>query len=195
MYLSRYCWSANRCAVAVLILAAGATTGCENARKSFGLARSAPDEFAVVTRAPLKVPPDYRLRPPAPGAPRPQEKTVTASARASLVGLAQGGSNSPVASGGVSAGEAALLSKAGASRTDPSIRAKVNRESAVLAQSGDGLFSRILFWQEKEIPGVIVDPAKERKRIQENIALGDNVTKGPVPIIKRREKGWLEGIF
>lgn len=190
MYVIRF----RRSAVAVLVAAVGMTAGCDNARKSFGLARSAPDEFAVVTRAPLKVPPDYRLRPPAPGAPRPQEKTVSALARATLVGVAKEG-GTPSANGGVSPGEAALLSKAGASRTDPSIRRTVNRESSILAQSGDGLFSRILFWQKKGVPGVIVDPTKERRRIQENIALGDNVTKGPVPVIERREKGWLEGIF
>ena len=35
-----------------------------------------PDEFAVESRAPLTVPPDFDLRPPEPGAPRPQEKTA-----------------------------------------------------------------------------------------------------------------------
>jgi len=33
------------------------------------------DEFAVVTKAPLIMPPDYNLRPPRPGAARPQEQS------------------------------------------------------------------------------------------------------------------------
>ena len=47
--------------------------GCSNAMSQlsdeFGLGRSnGPDEFAVATRAPLSMPPDFSLRPPQPGA-------------------------------------------------------------------------------------------------------------------------------
>ena len=92
-------------------------------------------------------------------------------------------------------GENALLARAGASNPDPAIRQTVDRESALLVESDDSLVSRLLFWQKKAEPGQIVDASKESKRIQENIALGDSVSKGPVPVIKRREKGLLEGIF
>ena len=40
-----------------------------------------PDEFAVESRAPLTIPPDFALRPPQPGAPRPQETTAAERAR------------------------------------------------------------------------------------------------------------------
>ena len=46
-----------------------------------GIERVGPDEFAVESRAPLVVPPDFDLRPPQPGAPRPQEKTAAEKAR------------------------------------------------------------------------------------------------------------------
>ena len=42
-----------------------------------------PDEFAVESRAPLTIPPEFALRPPQPGAPRPQE--ITAAERAKRV--------------------------------------------------------------------------------------------------------------
>ena len=45
-----------------------ALSGCSDAKEQLGLTRSAPDEFAVVKRAPLAMPPDYTLRPPRPGA-------------------------------------------------------------------------------------------------------------------------------
>ncbi len=45
-----------------------------------------PDEFRVVTKAPLVVPPDYALRPPAPGKPRPQELQPESVARNALLG-------------------------------------------------------------------------------------------------------------
>src|SRR5690348_17094840 len=42
--------------------------GCSDIRKALGYDKSIPDEFAVVSRAPLAIPPDYSLRPPQPGA-------------------------------------------------------------------------------------------------------------------------------
>ncbi len=42
---------------------------------------TSPDEFAVESRAPLTIPPDFDLRPPQPGAPRPQEKSSDQLAR------------------------------------------------------------------------------------------------------------------
>jgi Protein of unknown function (DUF3035) len=48
-----------------------------------GLDQVGPDEFAVESRAPLTIPPEFDLRPPQPGAPRPQE--ITAAERAKKV--------------------------------------------------------------------------------------------------------------
>ena len=61
-------------------------TGCSGAKEQLGLTRTLPDEFAVVKRAPLALPPDYNLRPPAPGAPRPQEEATDAQARQVVTG-------------------------------------------------------------------------------------------------------------
>ena len=60
--------------------------GCgEEMRKSFGLGKNAPDEFQVVRRAPLSLPPDFQLRPPQPGAVRPQEGSTTEQARSAVL--------------------------------------------------------------------------------------------------------------
>ncbi len=57
---------------AILILAGGASL--LSACGSTGLlGRGRPDEFAVQRQAPLVVPPDFALTPPAPGAPRPTD--------------------------------------------------------------------------------------------------------------------------
>jgi hypothetical protein len=42
--------------------------GCDSIREAAGITKEPPDEFAVVTKAPLVIPPDYNLRPPKPGA-------------------------------------------------------------------------------------------------------------------------------
>ncbi len=56
-------------------------SGCAGFKQMIGLEPTSPDEFAVESRAPLTIPPDFDLRPPQPGAPRPQEKTAAARAR------------------------------------------------------------------------------------------------------------------
>ena len=43
--------------------------------------RVGPDEFAVESRAPLTIPPEFNLRPPQPGAARPQEASSSDKAR------------------------------------------------------------------------------------------------------------------
>jgi Protein of unknown function (DUF3035) len=55
--------------------------GCTDLKRSIGLEKTAPDEFAVESRAPLEMPPDFDLRPPQPGASRPQEKSSDLQAR------------------------------------------------------------------------------------------------------------------
>src|SRR5260370_22235205 len=59
-------------------------SGCSDLKKAIGLERTSPDEFAVESRAPLTMPPDFNLRPPQPGATRPQEKTSDQQARPAI---------------------------------------------------------------------------------------------------------------
>jgi hypothetical protein len=88
-----------------------------------------------------------------------------------------------------------LLGRAGALGADPVIRRTVDQESTALVDESRGLMDRILFWQEPEEPGTLVDPEKEARRLREVHALGKPVNKGDVPVIERKERGWLEGIF
>ena len=86
------------------------TSGCANG----GLFnRERPDEFAVHRQAPLVVPPDFNLVPPAPGAPRPAEGTAAQQAMEALFG-------GPAPRSGV---ETSALERAG--RADPGIRSAV----------------------------------------------------------------------
>ena len=59
-------------------------TGCTDLKKSIGLEPTLPDEFAVESRAPLTIPPDFDLRPPQPGASRPQEKSSDQQAKQTI---------------------------------------------------------------------------------------------------------------
>jgi hypothetical protein len=59
-------------------------SGCTDMRRAIGLEKTSPDEFAVESRAPLTMPPDFQLRPPQPGATRPQEKSAGQQARQAI---------------------------------------------------------------------------------------------------------------
>ena len=65
-----------------------ALAGCGQGtvQEALGMGKRSPDEFAVVSRAPLILPPDYGLRPPRPGRSRPGVDTPSERARASLTG-------------------------------------------------------------------------------------------------------------
>jgi hypothetical protein len=171
------------------LVAAAALSGCGEARQAFGLERATPDEFAVVPRAPLALPPDYSLRPPAPGAPRPQEEDTRTVARRTVIGGAE--PEAPQVGGG----EQVLLDRAGADEADPDIRQVVERESADLLLAEQSFVNRLLFWREPVPGGEIVDPRAEADRLAENAALGQPVTEGEVPTIERRTRAPLEGIF
>jgi hypothetical protein len=185
--------------VLCLIAAALSVAGCDRARSVIGLDKQAPDEFAVVTRAPLSLPPDYGLRPPTPGAQRPQEQAVRNEARDILLRNSRltpsDAVKEAVSSGRFSTGEAAFLARAGALNADPTIRQTVNRESTAIAEATTGMLDKVLFWRKVDEPGVIVDPEKESRRLREARAMGDAVNKGEVPIIERKQRGILEGIF
>lgn len=184
------------------VLAVG-LTGCSGVREVLGYTKQSPDEFQVYARAPLSLPPDYSLRPPAPGAPRPQEGTARDQAQSAVFGdYTYGTSLSPELMGQqaavpTSSGEAALLQSAGATGIDPAIRETITQETAALEEQNSTFVDSLIFWQ-KPAPdtfGTAVDPQAEQQRLQENQALGMPVTEGETPTIERKKQGLLEGIF
>jgi hypothetical protein len=180
---------------ALLLIIAGSLTACtKDTRRSIGLERTPPDAFSVVTRAPLEVPPDFGLRPPQPGAERPNEPTVREQARAALFG---GTARTPSQEfGDRSPGEAALLKQAGAADADPSIRGKVDHDSLQLASESSGFADTLIFWRDPPPPGDPVDADAETKRLRANAALGKPAAEGDTPVIQRRSStGFLGSLF
>jgi hypothetical protein len=94
------------------------------------------------------------------------------------------------------AGEQAFLQSAGTAKADPKIRQVVNAEAAAeAAQIKGDLYYKIFWWQSPDPPGTVVNAAAEQQRLQENAALGQPLTQGATPVIVRRKKAALEGIF
>lgn len=169
-----------------------ALTACGNGdslSRTFGLTRDAPNEFLVTTRAPLSMPPDFSLRPPRPGAPRPMEQSERTQAEEALV--PQIALGTPQA--GESPGQQALLQESGPPVSN-AIRTQVDAD-ARMEQANTGFVNRLLFWRKSPPKGIVVDPQKEAQRLRENAALGESPEVGDTPIIQPRRKGWLEGLF
>ena len=177
--------------VACLVAFGLTLAACEGLKEQFGVGKNAPDEFAVVARAPLSLPPDYSLRPPAPGTPRPQQTSAQEKAKAALYGSA----SRTQSAGRRTPGERALLARAGAASARPDIRRILNEENALYAEGDESFVDALIFWQGPPRRGVVVDAAKEAQRLQETSALGKPATAGQTAVIKRRRKGMLEGIF
>ena len=177
-------------------------TGCggTDVREQLGLSRRAPDEFAVVTQAPLAMPPDYTLRPPAPGALPTQQANPERSASTAVFGatLPQGpAAGAPVGVGAAQAPsslEQQFLSAAGAGKADPSIRETLNRESGALAEKSS-TFAQEVLGITNDPTEILVNAPEEARRIRQNAAAGLPATTGDTPEIKRGNPGLLQGVF
>ncbi len=178
----RFVWAGALVGIAL------AVSGCSEARKTFGFERTVPDEFAVVSRAPLTMPPDYALKPPRPGASRPQEMAMRNQAASTLLG------STPASSGERSGSEDVLLQKAGAGRADADIRQKVDRESALMTAASKSFVDDLLFWKKDRPQGTVVNPRQEADRLKSNRVEGKTVTEGDTPMIIRK-KSTVESLF
>lgn len=121
----------SRVLTAALFVGAAGLAGCDSASRALGVAKVTPDEFRVVTKAPLVLPPDYSLRPPAPGEPRPQELQPESAARQALTNEREAEVRSD--------GEKMFVAHAGADHADPLIRYVVDDEAGT--ESCDTIFT------------------------------------------------------
>lgn len=85
-----------------LLLGTLALVGCSDVRDVFGTRKDPPDEFQVVARAPLALPPNFDLRPPEPGIDRPQEGSTTDMAARRILGRGAAGTSAAAAPAGAS---------------------------------------------------------------------------------------------
>ncbi|MEE2760034.1 MAG: DUF3035 domain-containing protein [Pseudomonadota bacterium] len=182
-----------------LLAATALVAGCEQTKRALGQTKNAPDEFAVYQRAPLSLPPNYSLRPPTPGQNRPQTVNPRDRASAALgqtpMTRPQTAPNGKQDLSSLSSGEISLLRLIGALDASNNIRNQVNQENTILADGDKGLTDTILFWQKKQEFGIAVDAAQEKKRIQRNQAAGLPLNTGDTPVVMRKKKALLEGVF
>jgi hypothetical protein len=165
--------------VLAVLAAATAASGCASMNRALGTTRTAPDEFRVVTQAPLTLPPDYSLRPPRPGETRPQELQPSDNARAALFGQ----QIAPNAS----QGERSLVSSAGAEAVDPSIRDQVDYEGQGIVRRNEGFVNRLLsFGGSDAAPTAPLNAEQEAARLENDESIRRATGGGQVTIERDR---------
>jgi len=134
-------------------------TGCAQVKDELGLERHSPDEFSVVKRAPLSLPPEYSLRPPREGTSK--ASNTTQKAKTTVFGSPEQQTNDvPTTS------EQNLLNKIGVSNSDPEIRKILDRDSGSVTVKDKTVAEKILFWQDKPDANNVINPQDEKKRLE-----------------------------
>jgi DUF3035 family protein len=183
--------------------------GCTDFRRALGMEKVIPDEFAVVSRAPLAIPPDYSLRPPQPGAAPTQDVTAQDRAKEAIFRAGPQQATLPPAASERSAGEGAFLEAAGAPKADPNIRAHVRDDAALTPENQQGFVDKLLFWRKSGPPDSdeVIDPSQEADRIKQAQASGtpvapdtsgagsETATQQPTPTIERKKSTSIFNIF
>jgi ABC-type phosphate/phosphonate transport system substrate-binding protein len=125
----------------LLILAAGAALAASAACTSSGNSGgNTPNEFRVVTKAPLSLPPEYSLRPPPAGTTIPAEVEAVRSGTTTAFGTVHGKD--------ASAAERALVAAAGANAANTGIRTQIDYEETKSIRKSPSVADRILFWRK-----------------------------------------------
>ncbi|MCB2054285.1 MAG: DUF3035 domain-containing protein [Geminicoccaceae bacterium] len=154
--------------------------GCSGTvQEKLGMGARAPDEFQVVRRAPLVMPPDYRLRPPGEiqGSAR---RTVAQDAKAIVTGNGAatiGNVNAAGASIRPSAAERALLAAVPV-EAQSGIREQLLEENTALTQLDESSFLYVLGWQRDAMTYTdpVIDPKAEAEQLRQGGGAAGRVT-------------------
>lgn len=157
--------------------------GCASVSRATGSSKARPDEFRVLTKAPLEIPPEYNLIPPRPGEQRPQDLAASQAARIALLG----GDGSAAAT----LGEQVLVAKTRGDLTDNSIRAQLDAETNRQVTKSTNFTDRVLFWRNGDTyieEGTMLDADAEAERLRREQS-AETATGGGSVVIRKKRRG------
>jgi len=164
--------------IGLAIVAVGSTAACSTA--------SGPNEFLVVAKPLLTVPPEYNLRPPAPGQARPQELSPEAQARVAVFGVDFGQAASD--------GEKLFIRAAGGGATERTVRSQVDFDAAQLVRKNRNFADMILNFGAGPGREPIIDPAAEAERLRAEAEALKDVTGAGKVMIQPKSTSKLPGL-
>lgn len=159
-------------------------SGCQTVTSTLGLTKRAPNEFNIITKAPLIVPPEYNLTPPKVGESSAENNYTQDAARRALIG--------DIDPADPSRGEIVLLSKAGVANADEEIRIKIDGQNSVERKTS-GFSDRILNWNDgpKDAAGNPLESDTEADRLR---AIESATGGGQVEISRQPPRAKLPGL-
>jgi Protein of unknown function (DUF3035) len=137
-----------------------ALAACSSLREEAGLTKQSPDEFAVTTKAPLIIPPDFNLRPPSPGAAPLNQIDPTSSAEVAMFNNSDPATVAAQMPGNYSPSEKMLLANAGVQNADSSVRAQLQSDEKNMQGADTSFTDRILGSPAKAAPTAKGAPEK-----------------------------------
>lgn len=208
----------TRYSLPLVLLALAACSG-NDVSDTLGLQKSAPDEFVVVSRPPLVVPPEFDLKPPRPGEESPHAVSTEQQARKLLLGTDGTGDGGTmtydefmssasddtdavatavmpvVASDAPTPSSASFMRRLGMEQADPNIRTELGEEvlnPPEAEKEAGSLYEQIVGEEKAE---QVVDPKAEAERLRKNKDEGKSVTEGDTPTEDTTPKSVLERVF
>ncbi|MBL0318851.1 MAG: DUF3035 domain-containing protein [Alphaproteobacteria bacterium] len=193
--------------------------GSYDVRDALGVKNAAPDEYSVVANNPLSVPPDFELRPPRPGSPRPNQNSSSASAKKLLLGTPEDAEPdvgqqppnltpdgeakpAPVEAHAVSNAEQSFKEHLKLKEADPNVKQALVEDSLPpletdtnTSKKKPGFWARFFRTDKEDKPQPVVDATKEKERIEKNKVEGKPVNEGNVVNKNQKEPSTLEKIF
>jgi len=181
------------CAIAISV------AGCDTLRQAAGQDKQSPDEFAIVTKAPLVIPPDYNLRPPTAGAAPTNQLAPTQAAQAALF-TADAATVAASLPPSMSTGERYLLVNAGVQNADPAIRQEIASDAASTRAGDESFTNSLLFGSSTPAADPAVNADAEARRIDAQKAGGAAspsaaAPAAPQPPPEEKKGSWLDDLF
>lgn len=210
MKLSKLYLLSLSCSILTLTSCSGTTV-----KDTLGIGRRAPDEFKVVSRPPLSVPPQFNLRPPSNTATSPTVVPADKQAQSIIVGRNQDDNNfdlneavadtavTPVESDNLPSpgtktaakasrsAESTFMKNIGVDQADPTVRDTLVQQKIEVEEKRDEAAWWDFYSSKPEKKDPLVNAKGEAERIQKNKADNKPVTEGKTPETKDKDRGLL----
>ncbi len=170
-------------------------TGCGEVRSMLGQNKQSPDEFAVLSQAPLSIPPNFTLRAPEPGAKRPQETSKKSDIKRIVLKSEASNAMNPNPIIGGASGEKSLRNLLGTSSAKSDIRRLLNEENKELIYANQRLINKLLKWPSGSATRSLLDASAESERIKTNLDSGKPVNEGETPVIKESVDNFIKKLL
>lgn len=169
-----------------------ALTACGggSVKETLGIGHKAPDEFRVVARPPLSMPPQFNLRPPSTNSESATVIPADKQAKSIITG-----DDDAVSEKKSSANESQFMKNIGVDKADPKVRDELTQQKLEAQEKKEegSWWGGVTSVTEKK--DTLVDAKKEAQRIKTNKEANKPVTEGETPEVKDKDHGVLGNIF